>query len=162
MQGFVYSGELVPGMGNRESSYSGGDAGLNYRFLNVPESNENNYSSKDRMPDPPKRFEEEADFSLFPCREQCKKELGGKGFGFRDCIRECKGKGPRKSVLKGKDLAIQENAVKALSDDDTQRTAQEEQTGSKKTMWIIIGSLVVVGIAIAVYFLTRKKTEAVA
>jgi hypothetical protein len=157
MQGFVYSGGLVPGMGNNEPGFSGGDPGLNYRFLNIPESNENNYS-KDRMPEAP-MYSEEADFSLFPCRKECKEKLGGKGFGFRDCIRTCKGKGPRKSILKGKDLDIQDKAVTSLSADDSV-SREMQQEGGNKTMWIIIGSLVVVGIAIAIYFLTRKKTEA--
>lgn len=157
MNQFAYSAGLVPGMGN-ESGFSGGDPGLNYRFLNIPESNENNYSSKDKMPPAPK-FSEEADFSLFPCRKECKEKLGGKGFGFRDCIRECKGKGPRRSVLKGKDLEIQDKAVTSLGADDSVSREMQPEGGSKKTMWIIIIAVVVVGIGVAAYFLMRKKSE---
>lgn len=158
---FAFAAGPVPGMG--ESSFSGGDPGLNYRFLNIPESNENNYSSKDRMPSPPSmNTSEEADFSLFPCREECKQKLGGKGFGFRDCVRECKGKGARKSVLKTRDLALQEKAVTSLSDSgsESSREMAQEEGSSKKTMWIIVGSIILVGIGIGIYFLTRKKAEA--
>lgn len=157
---FAFAAGPVPGMG--ESSFSGGDPGLNYRFLNIPESNENNYSSKDRMPSPPSmNTSEEADFSLFPCREECKQKLGGKGFGFRDCVRECKGKGARKSVLKTRDLALQEKAVSSLSESGTENAREmQEETGSNKTMWIIVGALVVVGLGVLTYFLVRKKAEA--
>ncbi len=168
MNGFVYSGGLVPNMGRNtyqgmsdmvQSSYNGGDPGLNYRFLSVPEDNENNYSGYDVIKD---ELNEEANFTLFPCRKQCKEELGGKGAGFRECLRACRGKGLSKSQIKTKDLELQEKAVAALTQPnqsgDSSRISDE--TGkTKKTVLIISGVILLVGIIVAVILLTRKKAE---
>lgn len=155
MNGFAFSAGMVPGMmgrSNRQenSSFSGGDLGLNYRFLSVPEDNENNYSGSQL---------EEADFSLFPCRKACKEKLGGKGFGFRDCLRECRGKGKRKSVLKTQELELQNKTVDALKQggSDTSREMEDSGSGSKSFIWIIVSLVILAAIGFAIYFLTRKK-----
>lgn len=151
---FAFSGGLVPGMElmNRkeDSSWDGGDPGLNYRFQSVPEDNENNYTSKQL---------DESDFDLFPCRKQCKEKLGGKGFGFRDCLRECRGKGLSKSQLKTKDLEVQQQLIQAMNQDSGAgaRTGEEEGGGSKASIIIVIAAIAVIGIGLAIYFLTRKK-----
>jgi len=154
MTEFAYSGCMVPGMtsGNdyRESNYQGGDPGLNYRFLNIPEDNENNYAGSQLL-------NEEENFTLFPCRKACKEKLGGKGPGFRDCLRECRGKGPRKSKQAEMDAAIQAQAVAALSANDTSR--QGEAGGSKTWIWIVLGVVVLIGVGVGIYFLARKKAE---
>jgi hypothetical protein len=155
---FAFSGGLVPGMElmnkKEDSSWDGGDPGLNYRFLSVPEDNENNYTSK--------QLEENGFLGgLFPCRRACKEKLGGKGFGFRDCLRECRGKGLRKSQLKTKDLEIQQQLIQSLSQnsDSGARTGEEEggEGNSKMFILIIVAAILVIGICLAIYFLTRKK-----
>ena len=154
MTEFAYSGCMVPGMtsGNEysESNFQGGDPGLNYRFLNIPEDNENNYAGSQLL-------NEEEGFTLFPCRKACKEKLGGKGPGFRDCLRECRGKGPRKSKQAEMDAAIQAQAVAALSANDTSR--QGESGGSKTWIWIVLGVVVLIGVGVGIYFLARKKAE---
>lgn len=152
---FAFSGGLVPGMElmnkKEDSSWDGGDPGLNYRFQSVPEDNENNYTSK--------QLEENGFLDgLFPCRKACKEKLGGRGFGFRDCLRECKGKGLSKSQLKTKDLEIQQQLAQSLSQDSGAgaRTGEEEG-GSKTFIIIIVAAIAVIGIGLAIYFLTRKK-----
>ena len=160
MNGFAYSGCMVPGMtsGNdyRESNFQGGDPGLNYRFLNIPEDNENNYTGMD--------LEESAMFEglkakLFPCRQSCKEELGGKGPGFRDCLRKCRGKGPTKSKQAEIDAEIQAKAVAALTAQDSS-TSKESGGGNSKTwIWITLGVVVLIAIGVGIYFLMRKKAE---
>jgi hypothetical protein len=150
---FAFSGGLVPGMElmnkKEDSSWDGGDPGLNYRFQSVPEDNENNYTSKQL---------DESSFDLFPCRKDCKEKLGGRGFGFRDCLRECKGKGLSKSQLKTKDLEIQQQLAQSLSQDSgAGAKTGEEEGGSKTFIIIIVAAIAVIGIGLAIYFLTRKK-----
>jgi len=154
---FAFSGGLVPGMGlmnsrKEDSSWDGGDPGLNYRFQSVPEDNENNYTAKQL---------DESGFleGLFSCRAACKEKLGGKGFGFRDCLRECRGKGLSKSQLKTKDLEIQQQLVQGFSQGSNSgaRTGEDESGSSKTYIFIIIAAIFVIGIAFAIYFLTRKK-----
>ncbi len=162
MNNFAFSGSLVPVMNEytkKESSFDGGDAGLNYRFLSVPEGNENNYTDNQLV--------SESDFALFdkvfPCRAACKEKLGGKGFGFRDCLRECRGKGPKKSVLKAKDLEIQQQMANALSQQAAASNREKEggddtsSSGSKTFIWIILAIIILAAIGFGVYFLTRKK-----
>lgn len=150
---FAFSGGLVPGMElmnkKEDSSWDGGDPGLNYRFQSVPEDNENNYTAKQL---------DESSFDLFPCRKACKEKLGGKGFGFRDCLRECRGKGLSKSQLKTKDLEIQQQLAQSLAQNsgDTSRTGEEEG-GSKTFIIIIVAAVAIIGIGLAIYFLSRKK-----
>jgi LPXTG-motif cell wall-anchored protein len=153
MTEFAYSGCMVPGMtsGNdyRESNFQGGDPGLNYRFYES-EDNENNYAGSQLL-------NEEEGFTLFPCRKSCKEKLGGKGPGFRDCLRECRGKGPRKSKQAAMDAALQAQAIAALSANDTAR--QKETGGSKTLIWIVLGVVVLIGVGVGIYFLARKKAE---
>jgi hypothetical protein len=166
--GFVYSGQEVPGMGNSPysnfnpskwneadfmSNFDGGDNGLNYRFFDQAE---NGYTGKDIV-------EEEAAFldNLFACRRQCKGDLGGAS-SLRNCIRDCKGKGPRKSALKGKEAdtnAQMAAALTALASDGGNASAarKSESGGSSKTIWIVVGIVVVIAIAVGIYFLTRNK-----
>ena len=160
MNGFVYGGTMVPGMstGNDylESNYQGGDPGLNYRFLNIPEDNENNYSGN--------QLEESALFDglkqrLFPCRQACKEELGGKGPGFRDCLRKCRGKGPSKARQAEIDAALQAQAIAALSSSPSASREQDDDGGSKTIIWIIVSIVVLFGIGLGIYFLNRKKAE---
>ena len=154
MNGFAYSGCMVPGMNsgnNLESNFQGGDPGLNYRFLNIPEDNENNYAGSQLL-------DEEEGFTLFPCRKACKEKLGGKGPGFRDCLRECRGKGPRKSKQAEIDAALQAQAIAALSSNPS-ASRQGETGGSKTWIWIVLGVVVLIGVGVGVYFLARKKAE---
>lgn len=156
MNGFVYSGGLVPGMESysnvdiNDLSFDGGDPGLNYRFLSVPEYNENNYTANQVLGD-------EENFTLFPCRKSCKEKLGGTGAGFRDCLRECRGKGPRKSKQAEIDAELQAKAIAALSQDGS--TSRQGQGGSKTWIWILIGILALIGVGVGIYFLARKKAE---
>lgn len=155
MNGFAYSGCMVPGMNsgnNLESNFQGGDPGLNYRFLNIPEDNENNYAGSQLL-------NEEEGFTLFPCRKACKEELGGKGPGFRDCLRRCRGKGPTKSKQAEMDAALQAQAIAALSSNPSASREQNDDGGSKTIIWIIVSIIVLFGIGLGVYFLTRKKAE---
>lgn len=149
---FAFSGGFVPNMGDnykkQESSWDGGDPGLNYRFQSVPEDNENNYTANQL---------DESSFDLFPCRKACKEKLGGKGFGFRDCLRECRGKGLSKSQLKTKDLEVQQQLVQSLSQDSGAGARTGEESNSKMYILITVAAIVVIGIGLAIYFLSRKK-----
>lgn len=168
MQGFVYSGEMVPLEGNSlpnlkainrftgkpmvDSNYSGGDPGLQYRFWN---QQEDSYSASDIN-----QMEEEAFLGLeniFACRKQCKVDLGGHS-SLRDCIRACKGKGLKKSALKTKEAETQEKLAEAMS---KMAAPEEPQQKSNVMMWVVIGFMALVIIGLLIYFLTRKK-EAVA
>ena len=167
--GFVYSGQEVPGMGNSPysnfnpskwneadfmSNFDGGDDGLNYRFFDQAE---NGYTGKDVV-------EEEADFlgNLFACRRQCKADQGGYP-SLRQCIRACKGKGPTRSALKGKEAdtnAQMAAALTALASDKGKDSASRASSGggsSKTIIWVVVGIVAVIAIALLIYFLTRNK-----
>lgn len=156
MNGFAYSGCMVPGMtsGNdySQSNFQGGDPGLNYRFLNIPEDNENNYAGNQLLDD-------EENFTLFPCRKSCKEKLGGKGPGFRDCLRECRGKGPTKSKQAQIDAEIQAKAVASLTEQDSSSSSKKDGGGSKTIIWVVLGLIVLIGVGVGIYFLARKKAE---
>lgn len=104
---------------------------------------------------------DESDFSLFPCRKECKEKLGGeKGQGFKECLRECRGKGPKKSSLKGMQAQTDAQLAAALgqiSQPTGDDSARMSAASGKKTMYIILGVVVVAIIGISVWLLTKKK-----
>lgn len=104
---------------------------------------------------------DESDFTLFPCRKECKEKLGGeKSQAFRECLRECRGKGAKKSKLKQQsaqtdaDLAATLQQLSQPTGDDAARLSADS---GKKTMYIILGVVVVAIIGISVWLLTKKK-----
>ena len=172
MEGFAFAGGLVPISGNElpnlrarnrytgnELNFKGGDPGLNYRFWNQAE---NGYASSD-MADDTEVLAEEAAFlgleNLFACRKQCKKDLGGAS-SLRLCIRACKGKGLTSSAQKTKDLDIQEKMAESLR----QMSVPEPTVPAKSNtvLWVVLGVVAVIIIALVIYFMTRKKVEVVA
>lgn len=167
MEGFVFSGQMVPGMGrnasltatNRytgkkfgESNFSGGDAGLQYRFWNPAE---NNYSSAD-IDDDKEASSEEANFMehIFKCKDKCKSDLGGYST-MRDCVRACKSN-------KGKVETITpvQPVVKVIesSYDPTELPKSKVGVGSNKSLWIVIVLLVAIIIGLLIYFKTKNKS----
>jgi hypothetical protein len=104
---------------------------------------------------------DESDFTLFPCRKECKQKLGGeKGQAFRECLRECRGKGPKKSALKGMQAESDAElaaALKQISQPTPEDAARMSADSGKKTMYIILGVVVVAIIGISVWLLTKKK-----
>ena len=174
MEGFAFSGEMVPGMGPNtgltatniytgkklgESNFSGGDPGLQYRFWNQAE---NGYASSD-IEDDIEASSEEAAFldNVFKCRRQCKSDQGGFP-SLRTCIRACKGKGLTGSALKTKDLEIQQQmaaALTAAASDSSSSSTQRTSGGSKTALWIILGVVALIIIAAVIYFVMRKKAE---
>jgi hypothetical protein len=139
------------------SNFDGGDDGLNYRFF---DQDENGYTGNDVV--------EEADFlgNLFACRRQCKADQGGYP-SLRQCIRACKGKGPTRSALKGKEADTNAQMAAALtalaSDKGNNSAARESSGGSSKTIiWVVVGIVAVIAIALLIYFLTRNKAVPVA
>ena len=170
MEQFAYAGGFVPGLGDSgygnvkspwESRWDGGDPGLNYRFWD----RENGYKGSEiDSADDDEIESEEAAFldGLFACRRQCKKDKGGYP-SLRTCIRACKGKGPKKSALKGMEAEANLKMADALAkmsqpDAPDQQEQAAKSSGSSKTMiWIIVGIVAVIGIAVLIYFLTRKK-----
>ena len=104
---------------------------------------------------------DESEFALFPCRKECKEKLGGeKGQAFRECLRECRGKGPKKSKLKGLEAQTDAQMAAALqqisqpTDDDSSRMAD---AGGKKTLYIVLAVVVLGIIGLSVWLLTKKK-----
>lgn len=167
MEGFVFSGQMVPGMGrnasftatNRytgkklgESNFSGGDAGLQYRFWNPAE---NNYSSAD-IDDDKEASSEEANFMehIFKCKNKCKSDLGGYST-MRDCVRACKSnKGKVETTIK----PIESSAYVV-----TEPTKDDVKEGIRpnKTLWIVIILLVAIIIGLLIYFKTKNKSESI-
>ncbi len=168
MEGFVFSGQMVPGMGrnasftatNRytgkklgESNFSGGDAGLQYRFWNPAE---NNYSSSD-IEDDKEASSEEANFMehIFKCKNKCKSDLGGYST-MRDCVRACKSnKGKVETPPAQPVVRIVESSSYNESSDN------KEKTTSNKTLWIIITLLAAIIIGLLIYFKTKNKSESI-
>lgn len=168
MEGFVFSGQMVPGMGrnasftatNRytgkklgESNFSGGDAGLQYRFWNPAE---NNYSSAD-IDDDKEASSEEANFMehIFKCKNKCKSDLGGYST-MRDCVRACKSnKGKVETTIK----PIIESSAYVV----TEPTKDDVKEGVRpnKTLWIVIVLLVAIIIGLLIYFKTKNKSESI-
>ncbi len=103
---------------------------------------------------------EENDFSLFPCRKACKDKVG-KGAEFRNCLRECRGKGPKKSALRGMDSetdAELAEALKQASSDDS--SSARTSGGSGNTiMWIVIAVLILGIIGFGIYLMKKKKVQ---
>lgn len=163
MEGFVFSGQMVPGMGrnasftatNRytgkklgESNFSGGDPGLQYRFWNPAE---NNYSSSD-IEDDKEASSEEANFMehIFKCKSKCKSDLGGYST-MKDCIRACKSnKGKVETTIK----PVTESSYVVTTD---QNTEIKEGVRPNRTLWITIIILVAIIIGLLIYFKTKKS-----
>lgn len=162
MEGFVFSGQMVPGMGrnasftatNRytgkklgESNFSGGDPGLQYRFWNPAE---NNYSSSD-IEDDKEASSEEANFMehIFKCKSKCKSDLGGYST-MKDCIRACKSnKGKVETTVKIKPVA-----------ESSYAEPENNQISPDKTLRIlriIIFLLIVLFIGLIIYFKTKES-----
>jgi hypothetical protein len=170
MDQFAFSGSLVPGLGpdgyngftarsrydnkaiGGEDNFNGGDPGLQYRFWNQAE---NGYKGSQIDGGTP----EEAAFldNLFACRKQCKDDLGGAS-NLRDCIRNCKGKGLTKSALKTKEAETSAKMADALS----KAAEPEVAPKSNKTLWIVVGIVAVIIIALIIYFLRKKSVPVVA
>lgn len=167
MEGFVFSGQMVPGMGrnasftatNRytgkklgESNFSGGDAGLQYRFWNPAE---NNYSSAD-IEDDKEASSEEANFMehIFKCKDKCKSDLGGYST-MRDCVRACKSN-------KGK---VETTIVKPVESSYVPLYPEvkeiKEGVRPNRTLWIVIILLIAFIIGLLIYFKTKNKSEAI-
>lgn len=103
---------------------------------------------------------DESDWTMFPCRKECKEKLGGeKGQAFKECLRECRGKGPKKSKLKG--IQVQTDAemdrlfqqISQPTGDDSARMADS----GKKTLYIVLGVVVLGIIGLSIWLLTKKK-----
>jgi len=146
----------------RESGFDGGDPGLQYRFWNQAENGYSGGSDTDRA-DAEVLAEEEAFLgleNLFACRKKCKKDQGGFS-SLRTCIRDCKGKGLKKSALKTKEAETADKMADAL-----RLLAAPEQpvvvAKSNTMIWVVVGILAVIIISLIIYFLTRKKAEVVA
>ena len=169
MDQFVFGGGFVPGLGEsgyagmtnkkgNESRWDGGNPGLNYRFWDMAE--DSGYKGKEVAGDDKEAENEEAAFldNLFACRRQCKGDLGGAS-SLRTCIRACKGKGPKASAIKGLEAQTQAQMAASLAKMSEPDADQASRTagGSSKTIWIIVGIVGVIGIAVLIYFLTRKK-----
>lgn len=153
MENFVYGGQLVPLMG--ENSYDGGNPGLNYRFWN--EQADSGYASDSDA----EILEEAAFLNLFPCRKHCK-ETVGKGPNFRNCLRECRGKGPKKSVIAAKEAETQSQLASALSkmSSEPTDTGASSGGGSKTIIWVIVSVVALLIIGLLIFFLMRKKAAA--
>ena len=167
MEGFVFSGQMVPGMGrnasftatNRytgkklgESNFSGGDAGLQYRFWNPAE---NNYSSSD-IEDDKEASSEEANFMehIFKCKNKCKSDLGGYST-MRDCVRACKSNNGKVETPPTQPIV---RIVESSSYDDS---SDKAKTTSNKTLWIVITLLAAIIIGLLIYFKTKNKSESI-
>jgi hypothetical protein len=145
-----------------ELGFDGGDEGLNYRFFNQAESGyKGSDINSDNGSDDSEVSAENAFLgleNLFACRKLCKKDLGGAST-LRQCIRACKGKGPKKSALKGMDAESQAKMADALAKSSSELDTPPK---SNKMIWIIVGIVAVIGIAVLIYFLTRNKAVPVA
>lgn len=157
MENFVYGGQLVPLMG--EANYSGGNAGLNYRFWN--QQADSGYAGSDVSANEEMLLEEAAFLNLFPCRKHCK-ETVGKGPNFRACLRECRGKGPTKSAIAGKEAETQAQLAGALAKMASEPDSGAARTsgGSKTIIWVVVGVVGLLIIGLLIFFLTRKKAAA--
>lgn len=159
MENFVYGGQLVPLMG--ETNYDGGNAWLNYRFWN--QQADSGYAGSDVSANEGALLEEAAFLdNLFPCRKSCKEKVG-KGPDFRNCLRECRGKGPKKSVIAAKEAETQAQLAAALTkmaSEPDSSAARTSGAGSKTIIWVIVGVLGLAIIGVLIYFLTRKKAAA--
>jgi hypothetical protein len=178
MEGFVFAGSPVPNMDssnfgnlnikNRytgrslENNFDGGDPGLQYRFFNMADNGYDTGSGTDKYDDL-----EASEFlgNLFPCRRDCKEKLGGKGEGFRDCLRQCRGKGLRKSALATKDSDTQAQiaeALKKMADSDAAESSQRQAEGGTKTiLWVVLGIVFVAIIIAVIYFINKNKAQAI-
>lgn len=97
------------------------------------------------------------------CRRDCKEKLGGKGMGFRDCLRECRG-GKRfqkqkekqdQTELLAKILETSQNTT--VGGGSTLRT-EEETGGSKTWIWVtIIAVVFLAAMAGLIIYVKRKK-----
>jgi hypothetical protein len=181
MEGFVFAGAPVPNMGssnfgnlnikNRytgkslENNFDGGDPWLQYRFWNMAENGYNRSTDYDAYDKIDLDASEEPQFlgNLFPCRRDCKEKLGGKGAGFRECLRQCRGKGDKKSVLATKDADTQAKIAEALNKmADADAADSQRQAGSSNTktiLWVVLGIVFVAIIIAIIYFINRNKSE---
>lgn len=107
-------------------------------------------------------MDESSDFSLFPCRKECKEKLGGeKGQAFRECLRECRGKGPKKSKLREIQAQTDAEMAEALKQISQPTGNETARTGgsSNTTLYIILGVVAVAVIGISIWLL-KKKSQA--
>lgn len=124
---------------------------LEFAATTLPTITESNFSYSDEDD-----YNDESDFSLFPCRKECKEKLGGKGSGFKDCVRECKGKGAKKSVLKEREADQQAKMTDLLG--KVLQQDEPETAGKSNTMiWVVVGVVLVIVIIGAVLMLRKKK-----
>ena len=89
------------------------------------------------------------------CRASCKEKLGGKGEGFKACLRECKGKGISKSKLKEMEAQTDATIAESLKNISNQRTSQEQD--KNKYVWIIASSIAILLIIIGGFFIFKSQ-----
>jgi hypothetical protein len=165
MLGFAYAGEMVPGMGphvgfkmkNRytgqslgDSNFSGGDAGLQYRFWNPAE---NGYASSDIEDDKEASSEEGKFFdNMLKCRKQCQSDKGGYST-LRDCIKACKGKGVQPPEVK------KEVEIRQVPESSYVVTPSTDTPNPNKSMWIVISLLAAIILAMIIYLYWKKNSQ---
>jgi type IV secretory pathway component VirB8 len=72
-------------------------------------------------------------------------------------VRECKGKGIKKSKLKEMEAKTDAELVESIKDISKQRTAQSQDENNKKYIWIIVSSILAILIIVAIVFLVKEK-----
>lgn len=161
---FVYSGFDTPLEGMSANQMSGVMAidliGINYGGTkNDKGKTKLKNKEQKEVDDAESKFLSEI-FDASGCRRSCKEKLGGKGAGFRQCVRECKGKGIKKSKLKEMEAKTDAELVESIKDISKQRTAQSQDENNKKYIWIIVSSILAILIIVGIVFIVRSKQNA--
>ncbi len=107
--------------------------------------------------------QDEADFALFPCRNECKKTVGKSDPGFKQCITDCKAAKGNKKALSAKTAASDaqlSGALAQLSAGDSANKTAEPAPASKTGMWIIVIVLILAIVGVGIYMVKRKGATA--